>query len=127
MTRILELIPENEGWRNKLKMLEEETIRFKLLLARILLNGLHKDQLDYLEYFQNRFLKIDERISLLRHEVREHQQLLQQFEKGDGTNHSIDLIGQHKDLGVKIEFIKENFDKLSQEFNHYVSVNTTIT
>jgi len=124
MSHIQEFISETEVWRNKLKILEEETIRFKLLLAHMLLNGLHKDQLEYPEYFQNRFLKIDERISLLRHEVLEHQHLLQEIEKEHSPNHS-NLADQHKDLGIKIGHIKENFDKLSQEFASYASGNMT--
>src|SRR5690348_2230561 len=73
-----DLIMENESWRNKLKALEDGTIRFKTRLAEILAGNFTKEQLEQLEYFQNRFLKMDEQIGLLRHEVREQLYLLQQ-------------------------------------------------
>ena len=114
-----DLIMENESWRNKLKALEDGTIRFKTRLAEILAGNFTKEQLEQLEYFQNRFLKMDEQIGLLRHEVREQLYLLQQ--SGHVTTlqwgKTMDL---QKKLDVKMIIIHENFDKLSQEFNSYL-------
>ena len=117
-----ELIHENEGWRKQLAILEDENIHFKTRLADILKSSSHKDQLENLEYFQNRFLKMDEQLSLVKHEVREQLYHLQQehFHVNGEYKRAIDL---QKRLEVKIIIIQENFDKLSTEFNNYLESN----
>lgn len=117
-----ELIHENEGWRKQLAILEDENIHFKTRLADILKRSSHKNQLENLEYFQNRFLKMDEQLSLLKHEVREQLYHLQQehFHVNGEYKRAVDL---QKRLEVKIIIIQENFDKLSTEFNSYLEDN----
>jgi len=113
------LIEESEAWRKQLALLEDENIHFKTKLAGILKNDFRKDQLEQLEYFQNRFLKMDEQLSLLRHEVGEQRYLLSQASMHQNAQFkkAQDL---QKRLEVKIIIIHENFSKLSAEFNGYL-------
>lgn len=117
-----ELIHENEGWRKNLALLEDENIHFKTRLANILNGTFQKDQLEHLEYFQNRFLKMDEQLSLLKHEVREQLYHLQQehFHMNGEYKKALDV---QKRLEVKIIIVRENFEKLSVEFNSYMNNN----
>jgi hypothetical protein len=110
---------EYESLKTSLKVLEDENIYFKTSLAHVLKTDPDKEQLEVLEYFQNRFLKTDEQISLLRHEIREQQYLLQptnvlQLRK------TIDL---QKRLEVKIIVLQENVEHLRISFNDYLSEN----
>jgi hypothetical protein len=110
---------EYESLKKSLKVLEDENIYFKTRLAHILKTDPDKDQLEVLEYFQNRFLKTDEQISLLRHEIREQQYLLQptnvlQLRK---------TIDMQKRLEVKIIVLMENVEHLRFSFNEYLSEN----
>jgi hypothetical protein len=112
------LIMSSESWKDELKVLEDENIRFKTRLADILATGFHKDQLERLEYFQNKFLKMDEQISLLRHEVREQLHLQQQPALSNGQLKK--TMNLQRRLEVKMIIIHEYFDKLSAEFNNYL-------
>jgi len=114
-----DLIADNENWRSELKVMEDGIIRFKTKLARILEADLQTDELEQLEHFQNRFLKMDEQISLLRHEVREQLYLLQQLIQSNGPQLKKTLDLQRR-LEVKMIIIQENFDKLSAEFSGYL-------
>jgi len=114
-----DLIADNENWRSELKVMEDGIIRFKTKLARILEADLQTDELEQLEHFQNRFLKMDEQISLLRHEVREQLYLLQQLIQSNGPQLKKTLNLQRR-LEVKMIIIQENFDKLSAEFSGYL-------
>jgi hypothetical protein len=118
-----ELIYENEGWRKQLAILEDENIHFKTRLANVLKGNFRKDQLEDLEYFQNRFLKMDEQLSLLKHEVREQLYHLQQehFHLNGEYKKALEV---QKRLEVKIIIVRENFEKLSLEFNGYMSNNS---
>lgn len=120
--KIGELKYENEGWRKQLALLEDENIHFKTRLANTLKGSFHKEHLENLEYFQNRFLKMDEQLSLLKHEVGEQLYHLQQehFHVNGEYKKAADL---QKRLEVKIIIIQENFDKLSAEFNSFMASN----
>ena len=115
-----ELIHENEGWRKQLALLEDENIHFKTRLADILKSDFVRSRLEELEYFQNRFLKMDEQLGLLKHEVREQLYHLQQehFHVNGEYKKVVDV---QRKLEVKIIIIKENFEKLSVEFNGYLN------
>jgi hypothetical protein len=115
-----ELIYENEGWRKQLALLEDENIHFKTRLADILKSDFVRSRLEELEYFQNRFLKMDEQLGLLKHEVREQLYHLQQ-EYFHINGEYKKLIEVQRKLEVKIIIIKENFEKLSVEFNGYLN------
>lgn len=115
-----ELIYENEGWRKQLAILEDENIHFKTRLADILKSDFVKSKLEELEYFQNRFLKMDEQLGLLKHEVREQLYHLRQ-EHFHVNGEYKKLIEVQRRLEVKIIIIKENFEKLSVEFNGYLN------
>ncbi|SEL33894.1 hypothetical protein SAMN04488505_10260 [Chitinophaga rupis] len=114
-----ELIADNENWKNELKVLEDGIIRFKTKLAGILEADLQPYELEQLEYFQNKFLKMDDQISLLRHEVREQLHLLQQLIQSNGPQLKKILDLQYR-LEVKMIIIQGNFDKLSSEFSGYL-------
>jgi hypothetical protein len=114
-----ELIADNENWKNELKVLEDGIIRFKTKLAGILEADLQPYELEQLEYFQNRFLKMDDQISLLRHEVREQLHLLQQLSQSNGPQLKKTLDLQRR-LEVKMIIIQGNFDLLSTEFSGYL-------
>jgi hypothetical protein len=108
---------EYESLKKSIKVLEDENIYFKTRLAHILKTDPDKDQLEVLEYFQNRFMRTDEQISLLRHEIREQQYLLQptnvlQLRK---------TIDMQKRLEVKIIVLMENVEHLRISFNEYLS------
>ena len=113
------ILLQNEAWRQELKHLESENISFKTKLADILATDLPKGQLENLELFQTRFLKMDDQITLLRHEIRECQELLDQLlQTNDVLRRIIDL---HKGLQEKIFSLHENFNWLQADFNSYLS------
>ena len=120
--KLSELTTAHESWKKGLKALEDENIHFKTQLADILKTAPDKDQLEVLEYFQNRFLKTDEQISLLRHEIREQQYLLQPASQTNGLQLK-KTIDMQKRLEVKIIIIRENFDNLRISFNDFLSDN----
>lgn len=49
-----------------IKLLEEQNIACKNMLAEVLKKEVHDAQLDYFEYYQNRFLELDEKVRRLK-------------------------------------------------------------
>jgi hypothetical protein len=111
-------IAENEIWKQEIKDMEDKTIRLKISLADILGSNSYRDQMERLEYFQNRFLKMDEQLNLLRHEVREQLHLLQN--PNQSSIQQIKNIRDHqRRLEVKMIILRENFVKMAIDFKSF--------
>jgi len=98
--------------------MEDETIIFKTKLAHILSGDFERSHLGYLEIFQHRFLKIDEQIGLLRHEIRELQEAMQH--RNGTITHLATVRASQEMLAAKINRIQNNFDILTVDFKMYL-------
>lgn len=114
---LCEMLHQNEAWREILKQLENENIFFKTKLTDILTTDLPKVQLAHLEFFQSRFLKMDSRIGLLRHEIREYTILLK-LQTGSLEQ---EFLNRYKNLRENIFSIRESFQLLRADFQDYLS------
>ncbi len=111
-------LPQHESWKYILKVIEDETIFFKTKLAHILSNDFEKSYLHHLEIFQHRFLKMDEQVALLRHEVRELEEVLQKNNLAAIHPESIALL--EKTMGAKIDGLRQSFDTVAADFRIYL-------
>jgi predicted transcriptional regulator len=108
----------HESWKYILRVMEDETIIFKTQLADILSNDFERRHLVRLEVFQHRFLKMDEQIGLLRHEVRELQMVAQQ---NNGTAiHPARVTALQEMLMAKMDTVQDNFETLASDFKTYL-------
>lgn len=108
----------HESWKYILRVMEDETIIFKTQLADILSNDFERRHLVHLEVFQHRFLKMDEQIGLLRHEVRELQMVAQQ---DNGTAiHPGSVTALQEMLMAKMDTVQDNFEILASDFKTYL-------
>lgn len=111
-------LPPHESWKYTLRVMEDETIIFKTQLADILSNDFERKHLGYLEVFQHRFLKMDEQIGLLRHEVRELQQLMQH--NNESSVYPADIMAQQHTLMAKMDTLQDSFDAMALDFKMYL-------
>ncbi len=97
--------------------MEDRNVCLKTKLASVLINDLEREQLIFLEAFQNRFLKCDGQITLLKHEVNELRQMINEVRH---VNHlpAVDTVRQ----GVcnRISKTQKDFEKLNADFNNYI-------
>lgn len=111
------LLP-HESWKYILRVMEDETIIFKTQLADILSNDFDRRHLGHLEVFQHRFLKIDEQIGLLRHEVRE---LLEAMQHDSRTAiYPARVTALQEMLAAKIDTLQDSFETLAMDFKRYL-------
>jgi hypothetical protein len=114
-TIINELVTKTEEWKQTLQLFENDNIRFKTALAKLL--GTHGQDypVDQFEHFQNRFLKMDGQILLLRHELREQQIRLQ-------ADVTMDALHRQADLLQKFSILHNYFSKLNTEFANFLLI-----
>ncbi|MDR6568233.1 hypothetical protein PV783_13195 [Chitinophaga sp. CC14] len=111
-------VPAHESWRYILRVMEDETILFKTKLAHILSDNFERSHLKHLEVFQHRFLKMDEQISLLRHEVRDLQEAM--LCSNEQTTRPVSVTILQKMLTEKMDRIQSSFDILASDFQLYL-------
>jgi len=117
MDKLDELRAQHDSRKYLLKVLEDENIHFKLKLARILSTDFDRKELGRLEYFQSRFLKMDEQIALLRHEISEQQGRLASTQTSAGLKEATvsELMMERR-----FTMVKQHFDILDADFRHYL-------
>lgn len=114
-------LPLYESWRTSLGVMEDETILFKTKLARILSENFERKHLAHLEVFQYRFLKMDEQISVLRHEVRDLQEVMQHSCDKNSRLRNVTVMMQF--LAARMELVEETFKTLATDFHVYLQEN----
>ena len=111
---------ESNSWKRLLDFFMEETVHAKNRLSDILSNGFDRNLLDELEDFQSQYIKQDEVISLLRHEIAELNKLLLNENQNNGINR--DLIERKlENLRHNLSNSERRFYDLQLEFNRYLS------
>jgi hypothetical protein len=120
--KLKQLQYECDTWKRLFGFILDENIHLKNRLSEILKNGFDRNLLEEMENFQNRFIKEDDRIGLLRHEVVELDKLLKREIYEDGQ-----II---TDINIKLSKLRNNiinaekeFGKLKMEFNNYLLEN----
>ena len=120
--KLKQLQYESDTWKRLLGFMKDENIHLKNRLSEILKNGFNKNLLEELENFNSRFLKEDELIGLIRHDMAELDKLLlrKTFENGK----IIEEIGKKlKTIRNNTELAERRFAKVKLEFNNYLSEN----
>lgn len=118
--KLKQLQYETESWKRLLEFTMAENVHLKNRISEILKNGFDKNLLDEIENFHSRFVKEDQLIGLLRHEMADVDKLLTReiFEDGKIMKKVETRINK---LRNEIITCENQFSKLKQEFNNYLT------
>lgn len=120
--KLKQLQNESDSWKKLLDFMMDENIHLKNMLSEVLKNKFDKNLLVEIEGFQNRFIKEDQLVGLLRNDVAGLDKLLEReiFEDGKIVN---EIDRRLKNLRNNIVYAEKQFGKLKLEFNNYLSEN----
>lgn len=112
-----------DEWKRLLGFLQDENIRLKNSLSEILKSSRDNSLLEEAENFQNNFIKEDQLIRILRHDLAEFDNLLirDAFEDRKIVKN---LRSKSRDLRKNINTAKRQFSILKSQFTNYLSENT---
>jgi len=120
--KLKQLQYETDTWKRALAFMMDENIYLKNRLSEILSDRFNKALLDEVELFQNKFLKEDELIGLLRNDITEMERILAREIFEDGR--MIDEIDRKlKKVRNNITIAEKQFAKLKSAFNSYLREN----
>ena len=121
-SKLRQLQYESDNWKHLLGFMMDENIRQKTRLSEILKNGFDRNLLEEMENFQTGFIKEDERIRLLRHELVELDKLLIREIFDDGKIIK-EINIRFKNLRNNIVIAERKFGELKLAFNNFLSEN----
>lgn len=121
--KLKQLQYESDTWKRLLAFMMDETIHLKQRLGEVVQQKEDNILLEKAERFQNRFLKEDHHIGLLRNEVADFDKLLMHEVFEDGR---IARLLEHRIKRIRgnLKNAEEQLSKLKHEFNSYVLENS---
>ena len=117
--KLKQLQYESQTWKRLLSFMMDENVHLKNRLSEILKNSFDRNLLEEIENFQNRFIKEDSWIGLLRHDVVEFDKLLEREISEDGQV-ATEINSRLNKLRNNIINADKEFDRLKTEFNSYL-------
>lgn len=110
---------ESNTWKRLLAFMMDENVHLKNRLSDVLKENFDKEMLGQMELFQNRFVKEDESISLLRNDIAILDKLLLKELFADG-NLLAKANKKMKEIRNNIVISEAKFGKLKSDFNIFL-------
>lgn len=120
ITQALQMQKENFNWLSSLEHYSRENAVQKNQLAIVLEKKMTSLRLEEAEYFQNEFLKKDEIISILRHDISSQEQMLFSECREEGNKIKEDLLKRQERLRDNMDFLTWEFNSLKEAFQNYL-------
>jgi|SRR5690348_4363731 len=117
---ISQLYYEIARWRSLLEHYRVENTILKNRLAAALDKNMNENKLASAEHFQNEFLRKDEIINILKHDIHLQEKKLLDGFSADNAFPGKETIVAQDSLRDHICFLEKEFTRLRKEFQHYV-------
>lgn len=117
---ISQLYYENARWRSLLEHFRVENTILKNRLAAALDKNMNENKLASAEHFQNEFLRKDEIINILKHDIHLQEKKLLDGFSAENALPGKETIAAQDSLRDHICFLEKEFAQLQEEFQHYV-------
>jgi len=107
---------EHRNWLSELTFWKEELVSFQNRLAEVVSRWTDKSVLAQAEHFQNQFIRHNEVIDILRHEVKLHEQELSIHAEEHPIGIEHQHFSDHADFREQMETQRHIYNDLKKEF-----------
>lgn len=108
-------------WINALKFYKDELAIFEHRLEEIVRRNTKQDVMAELEHFQNQFIREKEVIDELRHDIKQHENLLEKEAKDHPVAIEHRYFTDHTELRDRFETFERLYRELKQEFQRWLA------
>jgi hypothetical protein len=119
--KIFEMHQEHAEWLNKLSFYKDELSIMKNRLAEIAQKNTSGDVLAQVEHFQNQFIVQAEQLDIVKHNINEHEEYLQQRLNENQVAADRQSSSDSPQIRESVESFERIFNGLRQEFNQFLS------
>ena len=121
-TELSELHAEHDEWQDKIRSYRHEIHEMNTSLEDIVSKNPSSEDLVKVEHFQNQLIRQREVLDILRHNFKQHENLIEA--KEDNSLQQIDeqrLLENHKIYRQELQDFEKLFNELRQEFNSFIA------
>lgn len=120
-TQVLEdLHFELNVWINELRFYKDEIGIFNHRMEEIVSTKTENGTMAQLEHFQNQYIRQAEVIDVLRHDVKQHENLLEDTAEGKNTG-GVDYAEQHASIKDEMVHFRKLYMELKDEFTLFLA------
>ncbi|HEX5002500.1 MAG TPA: hypothetical protein VFW78_08375 [Bacteroidia bacterium] len=114
--KISSLLREHTGWQNKISNFKTELNGLNDELGNSLLKIAPRDVPAHAEHFQNQFILQKEVLDILRHDLKQYENLLEANLEKPGKNPDIEIESERNRLKERLSDFGRIFDELRSEY-----------
>ena len=112
---------EHVHWRRELSFWEDEIKSFKNRLEELVMRWTDKDVMAQLEHYQNQFIRQNEVIDGLQHQINVHETNMSEHDIKHEDVLDCSLVKNHIEFRNKMETQRKIFEELKKEFFNFLS------
>lgn len=108
-------------WLNEFQFYKDEVLIFNSRLEEIVTKNTDIEVLKEVEHFQNQYIRQSEVIDVLRHEIKQHENVLETESKDHPVAIDHRYFEDHTELREQVDQFKKIYTELKREFMSFLS------
>lgn len=116
-----EMKNEHDQWQDRLRFYKDEISHFNNHLGRLSISGNGTDVMASVEHFQNQFIRQKEVLDIIRHDFKQHENLIEDIVDGKSNEPNDGINKIHSVQRDKLEQFERIFHDLRNEFNVFLN------
>jgi len=116
-----DLHSDHQLWLNTLRFCKDETIIFNKRMEEIARRNTGREVLAELEHFQDRYIRENEVIDELRHDIKQHENILEKESKERPVAIDHRLFSDHGELRDRVETFEKLYKELKDELHRWLA------
>ena len=119
--QLMEMKSEQDEWQNRIRFYRDEIKQFNQHLGKVAQPGAQRELMATVEHFQNQFIRQNEVLVIIRHEFKQHENLIEALQEKavGGLEDGIQKI--HTVQREKLDQFEKIFHELRGEFNVFLN------
>ncbi len=119
--QLVEMKSEHDYWQDRLRFYKDEISHFNQHLGKISLSGGRSELMASVEHFQNQFIRQKEVLDIIRHDFKQHENLIEALGEGKSSEPSQGIQKLHMIQRDKLDQFERIFHELRNEFNIFLN------
>lgn len=112
---------EHDAWQDRLRFYKDEILHFNHHLGRLAIAGGRGENMAAAEHFQNQFVRQKEVLDTIRHDFKQHENLIDAIGEDASREPSEGIQRVHAIQRDKLEQFERIFHDLRNEFNVFLN------
>lgn len=112
---------EQNEWLNRLSFYKDEIGQLNSHLGKVAVSGSENGTMAGVEHFQNQLIRQKEVLDIIRHDIKQHENLIQAIERESAPEPAEGIQSIHSTQREKLDQFEKIFHELRGEFNLFLN------